>query len=262
MEPATGAFERLRERPKPVNGASARVETTNPDIKVCASDTCKSLTPKVLPNAAQIRAATNADGTFAVFLLGDAERGRGYAEVWNVERSRKTATFRYARGEYKCGDVAMLGNTVYVSASMCGAPGARGALYTLKGRRIGFVGGRDFGVYGNAFAQVDERTWAFLEESGNKIAIQDVVRGKVLRTIDTSALFLIGGSEMGNPGESALVRLDDGKLALIASTPALGSVATIDPMTGDVEVRQAPACGARVPDEPPSTRTPLPAPAT
>jgi hypothetical protein len=241
MDPATGSFERLREKPQH-SSPVARVETVNPDIKVCTLDACKSLTPKVLPNAATIRAATTDDGTIAVFLLGDATRGRGYAEVWNVERARRMAKFRYARGIFKCGDVSILGDTIFVAASLCNAPGARGRLYTLRGRRIANVGGRDFGVYGKAFTQLDEHVWAFLEENGAKIAIQNVKRGRVLKRIDTSNLFLIGGARMGNPGESALVRLADGKLAVIAGAPALGSVATVDVETGDVEVRQAPIC--------------------
>jgi hypothetical protein len=247
LDVASGGFEKLRERPlqagDPTKPEQARVEMTTPKLEICQSQTCTSLTPKVLPNAATIRAATNAEGTIAVFLLGDAAAGKGFAEVWDVTKGKRTSTFRYARGDFKCGEVAILGEIVYIAASTCGAPSARGALFTLRGRRIANVGGKtDFGVYGRAFAQVDGNTWAFLEESGTKVAIQDVVKGKVEKTIDINALFRASNAEMGNPGESAIVRMGDGKLAIIAGAPATGSVATVDVTTGAINVVRAPSC--------------------
>lgn len=216
----------------------AHVETTNPELKVCKTDGCKTLTPQVWPGAAPLRAATN--GNVAVVLLGDAENGRGYADVYDVTKTKKLTTFRYARGDYKCGEVAMLGETIYIGASTCTAPAGRGTLYSAKGRKIANVGGRDFGTYGNAFTQVDATTWAFLGENGVHIALQDVVRGKVIKTIDLKELF--GAAPMGNPGESAIVRLGAGKLGVIAGTPANGSVAVVDIASGDVHVVRAPLC--------------------
>jgi hypothetical protein len=244
---ASGTFERLRERPVPAGDPTkpelARVEMTTPKLEICQSQTCTSLTPKVLPNAAMMRAATNADGTIAVFLLGDAPAGKGFAEVWDVPKARKLSTFRYARGDFKCGDVAILGDVVYIVASTCDAPSARGSLFSLKGRRIANAGGKpDFGVYGHAFAQIDGNVWAFLEESGTKIAVQDIVKGKVAKTIDINALFRASNAEMGNPGESAILRMGDGRLAIIAGAPATGSVAIVDVATGAINVIRAPSC--------------------
>jgi len=70
--------------------------------------------------------------------------------------------FRYARGDFKCGKAALLGTTIYVSASVCEQPAARGALYSLKGTKIANVGGKDFGTFGEAFVQLDDTTWAYL----------------------------------------------------------------------------------------------------
>ncbi|HEU0034019.1 MAG TPA: hypothetical protein VFQ53_25505 [Kofleriaceae bacterium] len=243
LDTATGKLERLGGPPKPAGASNARVETTNPDLKVCSFGSCTSLTPKVLPNASTIVGAANPDGTFAVFLLGDAKAGRGYAEVWDVATTKKTATFRYARGEFRCGEVAVLEDTIFVSASMCDQPAARGGLYTLRGRKVANVGGKDFGTWGGAFARVDGPVWAFLEENGNQLVIQDVVTGKVKKTIDTSLLFKDGGAAMGNPGESAIVRLADGRLAIVAGAPASGSVATVEVETGAVTVMPVPRCG-------------------
>jgi hypothetical protein len=192
-----------------------------------------------MPNASQLHAATNADGTYAVVLLGDAPNGNGYAEVWDVAKTRKSATFRYARGDFRCGEVAMLDNTIYVSATQCGQPAARAGLYSLRGQKIANVGGKDFGSFGSAFVHVEGPTWAFLEENANQIVVQDVVKGKVVKTLDTALLF---GSGMGTPGESALLRLGDGRLVVIAGSPATGSIATIEVSTGDIKVITAPAC--------------------
>lgn len=239
-------LERLTTPPPERVLAGARVETTNPELKVCTGEGCKSLAPKVLAGIAPIHAATNADGTIAVILLGDASAGKGYAEVWDVTRTKKTATFRYARGPFKCGEVAMTGNTIYVSANTCGAPAARASLYTLKGKRIAFVGGKEFGTYGNAFARVEGTTWAFLEENGSRLVVQDVAKGKVIKRIDVSPLWTPDGQAnkdaIGNPGESALVHLGNGKVAVIAGAPATGKVATVDLTTGEVAIARAPMC--------------------
>jgi hypothetical protein len=244
LDTATGTFEKLAEPPKPGADSSARVETTNPDLKICQAEQCKTLTAKVIPAAAQIRAATNASGSVAVFLLGDAQRGKGYAEVWNVTAQKKLATFKYARGDFRCGDVAILDDTIYLSTATCSAPAARAALYSLKGKKIANVGSSDFGVYGDSHAEVDTKQWAFLEENGAQIVVQDLVKGKVLKKIDTSALFRdTSGASMGNPGESALVRIGAGKLAVIAGAPATGHVALVDVATGEVKVIKATICG-------------------
>jgi len=237
----SGTYHRLVEPPKRA-APRARVEAITPKLDICTGRTCTALAAKVMPSAAAMRAATNADGTFAVVLLGDAPKGAGYAEVWNVAKSKRTATFRYARGDFRCGEVAMLDNTIYLSAAQCGQPAARAGLYALNGRRIANVGGKDFGSFGSAYVQVDGATWAFLEENANQLVLQDVVKGKVWKTIDTSSLFEAGGAKMGTPGESALVRLSDGRIIVIAGSPATGTIAAIDICTGEVTVMPPPLC--------------------
>jgi len=236
---ASNSYRRLIEPPKP-STTGARVEAITPKLDVCTGTTCTALASKVMPGAATMRAATNAEGTFAVVLLGDAPKGAGYAEIWNVAKTKKAATFRYARGDFRCGEVAMLDNTIYLSAAQCGQPAARAGLYTLTGRRIANVGGKDFGTFGSAYVHVDGATWAFLEENATQLVFQDVVKGKIWKTIDTSALF--SDAKMGTPGESALVRLQDGRLVIIAGSPAVGSLGLIDVGTGEITVVPAPLC--------------------
>lgn len=242
---STRALEPLGEPPS-LASEGARVEVTNARLEVCTGTTCTPLTPKVLPTAAALQAATNPEGTLAVVLLGDPSAGRGHAEVWDVLSQKRIARFRYARGAFKCGQVAMAGDVIYVSASTCRSPSARAALYTRKGRRLANVGGRDFGTFGNAYTQLEDTTWAFLEENGNRVAIHDVRRGKLVKTIDVSALWTPDGEPdadaIGNPGESAIVRLGSGRLAVIAGAPGTGKLAVIDVASGTVEIVRAPVC--------------------
>ncbi len=232
--------------PPPVISAQdgVHVETTNPELKVCTGSSCKTLTPQVWPGAAPLHAATN--GTYAVVLLGDAEHGKGYADVWDVAKAKKLTTIHYPHGDYKCGDVAMLGETIFIGASTCTSPSARAALYAVNGRKIANVGPKDFGTYGSAFVQVEGTTWAFLGENGAHVALQDVAKGKVLKTIDVGELWRHDKDSkddaFGNPGESAVISLAPAKLAVIAGTPQNGSVAIVDVNSGEVQVVHAPLC--------------------
>lgn len=235
-------LSRLATKPAPRNDAAAYVLTIEPTLDVCASTQCKSLAPKVLAGMSTIRAATNATGSIAVVLLGDAPSGKGYAEIWDVPRTKRVTSFKYARGELRCGDVAMLGDSIYLAASACKQPTARAALYTTKGRKIANVGGADFGVYGHARVQVDATTWAFLEENARQVAVQDVVKGKLKKAIPLTSLFVGDGAQMGNPGESAIVKLDSGMLVVIAGAPATGNLALVDPANGAVEIVRPPSC--------------------
>jgi hypothetical protein len=242
----TSTLTRMKSAPEAIAVTSARIETTNPKLEVCTGSECTSLTPKVLAGVAPLHATTNATGTIAVVLLGDAAGGKGYAEVWDVALTKRLSSFKYARGEFRCGEVAMTGDSIYLSASTCGAPGARGALYTIKGKKIANVGNKDFGTFGGAFTLIEGTTWGFLEENGNRIAIQDVAKGKVIRTIDLTPLWSPDGQKlkgaMGNPGESAVVSLGNGKLAVIAGAPSTGKLAVVDVTTGEVTLSQALVC--------------------
>lgn len=242
VELAGGTFTRLEQPPSVEKRDGARIETTKPEVKVCTGEACTALTQSVYAGTSSLRGAANDDGTLAVFLLGDAAAGKGYAEVWDVPKTRRIAKFRYARGEFRCGDVQLLGNTIYVNATTCSEPAARAGLYNSFGKRLAHVGGRDFGTYGDVHVHLEGAKWAFLEESGSQIAIQDVVKGTVLKLVDLKVLWKDRGAAMGNPGESALLRLETGKLVVIAGAPATGSLATIDTATGEIEIIPAPAC--------------------
>ncbi|MCX5745976.1 MAG: hypothetical protein NT062_26150 [Proteobacteria bacterium] len=238
LDLVSGALTRLA--PPPIAApTNAHVEFTHGTLEICTpAGTCQGL-PSKLP--LPLHAATTALGKFVVLLAAN-----GHAEVWQVGpgASKRISTFRAARGDLTCGDVAMLGDTIYVSTTDCKMPAARGALYSLLGTKIADVGGKDFGGFGDRHVAISATTWAFLDENGNRIAIQDVVTGKVARTVSIAGLFGDAKDAFGNPGESALVRLDDGRLAVIAGAPASGSVAVVDHAIGDVKITRAPLCSA------------------
>ncbi len=244
LELVSEQLTRLPAQPQgqtPAIQAPARLETTNPDLKVCTASGCKTLTPLVWPGASPIHAATN--GTVTAVMLGNAEAGQGYIDIYDVMKLKKLTSFKYGQGDFTCGELGMLGDTLYVGADTCVAPSGRAALYTTKGKKIANVGGKpDFGMYGNAYTQVEDNVWAFLQENGNQIVMQDVVTGKVTKTIDVSPLFETASAKLGNPGESALVRLDGGRLAVIAGTPANGSVAIVEVASGALRVVRAALC--------------------
>jgi hypothetical protein len=243
-------------QPASLEAPAARVMPSPTEVKVCTGegdDTCKALKPKVAKGATQpIDAAVDATGAWAVLMLGDSERGKGVAEVWDVAKGKKTATIKYAKGDHKCGTPQVLGDVVYISASVCAGPAAKGALYSMKGKKLADVGGKDFGTYGASAVQVGPTQWAFLEEGAGVIALQDVKTGKVDKSIDLLALW---GSDRGggNPGESALVRGGEGKLVVIAGSPVAGTVGIVDLASGETSVIPSLACEAT---EKPAAETP------
>lgn len=256
---ADGKYATLAEAPaaqRPgLDDAKATVQTTATSVEVCVEvetgdAACTTLKPKVARGATEpLRAAVNPTGTMVAVLLGDAAKGKGTVELWDVKKKKKATAIKYAKGTYRCGAVAMLGDTVFVSASVCDGPDARGALYTAKGKKLADVGGKDFGTYGTTPVQLDGTQWAFLEESAGTVAIQDVASGAVARTIDLVALWAgddAGGEGRanGNPGESALVRGGPGELAVVAGSPAPGNVAVITTESGELEVWKALPCAA------------------
>jgi hypothetical protein len=246
----------------------ARVIASPTEVRVCTGEgdgECKSLRPRVPKNAERpIDAVTDSAGTFAVLMLGDAEAGKGVAEVWDVARGKRTATIRYRKGDSMCGSAQVLGDVIFISASVCAGPAARGWLFSRKGKKLGEVGGKDFGTYGAVGVQVTETQWAFLEEGGAVVALQDMKTGKVERTIELLPLWNAEGGDdtdaprgSGNPGESALLRGDDGKLVVIAGSPAAGTVGVVDIESGELtvipslpcEADEAPVAPAAQPEE-------------
>lgn len=255
-----GRLERASGLGEPDLTARARVAFASVDV--CRGESCTSLTDTVLPAAKYTRAATDPEGRYLAMLLGDAPRGRGYAEIWQLGELRRVALFRYGSGVFRCGEVAMLDDkAVYVNAAQCGQPTAHAALYRLNGTKVADVGGRDFGTYGGRLTRVDNNVWAFLEENGKQLVVQNVVRGNVVRRIETTPVFKFGGGEMGNPGESAVVRLADGRLVVVAGAPAWGTLGVVDGPTGALTIMPAPMCGAPLPP-PAAIPTPPPPSAT
>jgi hypothetical protein len=239
----------------------ARIETTAKEVKVCIGQDCKTFKPKVpKSNENPIDAVVNAAGTYAAVLLGNAERGKGTVELWDVAAGKRIGKpIKYAKGEYKCGEARVLGDTLYVNAAVCSGTDARAWLFHAKGKKIGDVGGKEFGTYGTVPLQISDTTWAFLDENAATIALQDVSTGTLVKTIDIGPLWGApapaeaeapageGAAEatpptLGNPGESALVRGGEGKLVVVTGGPTPGNVGIVDIASGEMKTITALPC--------------------
>jgi len=265
----SGELTRLHEPPQAqsiaVAGDQARVETTPTEVNVCKGTACQSFRPRVPKDAENpIDAHTNAAGTIAAVFLGDTDAGKGIVEVWDVAKGKKRAKIRYANGDHKCGTGQVIGDLVYISASVCSGPAATGAIYSARGRKLADVGGKQFGTYGTTAIQLDASTWAFLEENATRIALHDGKTGKLTKVLDVSAVWRAGAGDeaeapakgddaddapppppataSGNPGESALVRGGPGKLIVITGHPTPGNLAIVDVASGEVKVVPAADC--------------------
>ena len=234
---------------------AARLQSTPSEVTVCAGDSdaaCKTLRPRVKKGENPIEASINGQGTVVAMLLGDAESGKGEAQVWSVAKKKKLASIKYAKGDYRCGTAHVLDDLVFVSAGVCSGPAARGALYSTKGKKVADLGGKDFGTYGTVPVQIGDHRWAFLSETGGVIAIHDSTTGKLEKTIDLLGLWGGGegegadpsGATGGNPGESALLRGADGKLLVVTGSPRAGNIGVVDIEGGTVEVVAAVPCPA------------------
>lgn len=235
---------------------AVRLQATPSEVEVCPVEgegKCARLKPKGKGGDNPIEAAVNRAGTTVVMLLGDAERGKGVAEVWSVAKKKKVATIKYARGDYRCGTAHVVDELVFVSAGVCAGPAARGALYSAKGKKVADVGGADFGSYGAVPIEIGDHRWAFLSETAGVIAIHDSQTGALEKTIELTDLWAKVGDGMtgGNPGESVMLRGGDGKLVVITGSPKAGEVGVVDVESGAVEVVSTLACAAPAAEDAP-----------
>ena len=239
---------------------AARLQSTLTEVRVCVGDgdgKCTALKPRIKKGGENpLEAAANSKGTLVAMLIGDAEAGKGEAQVWSVAKKKKLAVIKYAKGDYRCGTAHVIDELVFISAGVCSGPAAHGALYSSKGKKLADVGGAGFGTYGTVPVEIGDHRWAFLSETGGVIAIHDSTTGKLEKTIDLLALWGApaagdgGDAPMGtggNPGESVLLRGGPGRLLVISGSPHAGNIGLVDTDAGTVEVVANRACAASAP---------------
>jgi hypothetical protein len=217
-------------------------------IEVCgAVAPCKVLKFKLNKNAPPTSLAVNSSATLVAVAIA-----KGPVEIWDVVANKRASEIKYSRGDYRCGTPEFLGDVVAISADACGAPSARGFLYSKTGKRIAEIGGADFGTFGFAHTQIDSTLWAFLEEGAAQVVVQDVVSGKISKTVDLSELWKSSATgakpnqnaaqAIGQPGESELLRGGPGQLVVIGGGPHPGSVAVVDLDHSNANVIHASTC--------------------
>jgi hypothetical protein len=204
--------------------------TKDPDsITVCKHDgsACKKLVPKhqVDPGIG-ITSAVNATGTLAaIFVQG----GTSYVEVFDVASAKHVSTFEVPNVGM-CGFVDFAGDTLDVVAVDCGDwTTAKETLYTKRGKRIAKL---PFMTNG-APVHVTDNVWAFASSEGDKVALQDVVTGKVMKSIS------VGKADTDSP---ATLVGDSAHLVLVFGGARAGDIAVIDVATGKVTQFPAKRC--------------------
>ncbi len=246
----------------PAEGVTPPEEGTSP----MGEPKCTVIKPKVAKGAADQLVAT-ANDRYAVIING------AVAEVWDIAKNKKLKDLKFAKGDYKCATPVLYGENVVINAKMCDAPSARASVWAARaGKRTADIGGKNFGTFGEAGLQaveLDGSTVAFLEEFGASVAIQEIGKGKIVKTIDLAGLWQTGAADgdaapagdpaaegdaakpadeapapaaIGNPGASLLVSAGTGKLVVVSGGPTPGNLAWIDTATGEAKILPAPVC--------------------
>ncbi len=186
-------------------------------------------------------------------VVAGADSKPAVAYIFDLPGGVRRAKFVAGTDDFTCAGVAFLGTrALLVSLSVCAGPGGRAYLADADtGERKAWVGGRDDWQAWDVKAQHapggGANDWAFREQYGSEVAVQDVITGKVLRRIDLSAhLPLDPESKLPatDPQWGWLFRTTGGKLAVLnEGAGAQGVFIIVDPVAGVVDrVVKMPGC--------------------
>ncbi len=152
-------------------------------------------------------------------------------------------------GDYECGSATFVGETVLAMEDVCAGPA--GVAWLAKpdsGHHIAWVGGRaGWGAFRVAYEHVDGPLWAFREERGVEVVVQNVSTGEVVHRFDLRDTFPKGaaGNLLTDPSRGAMLETDRGELVVVHDGHAQGTVVILDPKEGRrVRVLHMLVCGA------------------
>ncbi len=175
----------------------------------------------------QVAVVNRKIGRLAV-LTGAQEDGSGppMLELYDLKsgerlRSRPMTRDRpAATSDYRCGDLAWLGDTLLVRTNVCAGPGGQSWLARGRDLRpIGLLGTAKMNTYGARPIHVAGRRWAFLTAFSRELVVQDVVRGKVLRVVKLEGLW-----DTGDEDPDWLAAWADGRVAVVKDGDDFGRV--------------------------------------
>ncbi|MBL0220637.1 MAG: hypothetical protein IPQ07_43070 [Myxococcales bacterium] len=224
---ATGAHADLTSPPAPPAPPPARFTVTDTSklVQVCAPPkACRRLALKPLPNLVDepregYHVDVSADGTRAIATVPLTEGPKKPVVIFDLATGKQVAKVTVGDGEYSCpGTARFLGNSVYVTASVCNDLKAKAWLFSKDGKLLGTVDAINAVnvEFSDPYA-LDGDRWAIAGRGGNGVAIVDVATGKVTSAIATTPQFppascpYCGPTDMTGPG-SPLTRTPAGRL--------------------------------------------------
>lgn len=230
---AVGPTGRYNPEPQPTPETPISLTRTVDDraVEVCErEDACKTIRvggvlDHRLPTE-QIAAVNWKLGRLAVLTGVQETEALPRVELYDARSGKRLASRplpfgkKPGKSDYRCGDLAWLGDTLLVRTNVCAGPG--GQSWLARGRNlrpIGLLGTRKMNTYRAAPVRVAGNRWAFLATFSRALVVQDIRTGKVLRTIS-----LEGHVEEVDEDSDRVVALADGRLAVVLGADRVGKL--------------------------------------
>lgn len=194
--------------------------------------------------------AVSASGELAALTLTMVRGGVGGhdVQVYALPSGRPVTRFEVKDEVFGCARVDFVGETLLVQLDICAGPAGRAWLADPKtGVKIADVGGPDFGAWSLHPQHVAGDRWAFREESGVEVVIQDVRTGAIAHRVDLRDTLARtdDGALDTDPSSGAMFRARDGALVVVHDAGAQGTIVKVDGATGRVAaVVKMPRCAA------------------
>ncbi|MFO0746738.1 MAG: hypothetical protein U1F43_13860 [Myxococcota bacterium] len=237
-----------------LDGDGWKVDLDAHTVSVCAGGDCKPLALDGKVPTEFLPPSVSEDKTMIVVTLqegGTAEEGgTAWAYVYDVATRKRLAKKKLAEDSYICGGASFVGNTVLVAMDVCAGPGGTAWLADPKKlTKIADLGPEDFGRYAPQWQRVEGDRWAFLEQGGRSVVVQDVVSGKVVSRLDLSEQFpLVEGARDVPAYGGDFEVLDGGGYLVALPGPGIGRLLVLDAKLAAVaKVHDLPRCAAPKP---------------
>lgn len=237
---STGRY-RVTKRRRPLNPApmaDARLKPFAGGVEVClGAARCRRVVtaPKgVTPPRSDL--ALNPAGTRLAVVTGASASNGRQVSVYDVAKGKRL--WRKPAGD-ACADVRWLGDALLVNSTVCAGPSGQSWLADPEtGKRRTWIGGKTVKSQMNTCGQlavlVEGRIWAWVGIHGGSIALHDVAKASLVRTISLEKFAPREGEVEGScefaPPE--ILSLSGHRLAVVFTTPRAGEVVLFDVRTG------------------------------
>lgn len=246
-------------RVQPLTPPMLTVRATADEVQVCGlgEEDCFSVRPDRSGEAQQppsqpIDAHVDATGALLAMTWGDEPDEVRRVETWSLKRRKRIKRFAITKKgkDPPCGTAIPLGpKRLYVETNICAGPAGQAEIRTIRGRRVKKVGGRKaIGTFATVPIQIEGNLWAFVDEQGTSVVVQDVRKGRVKHRIDLGPVVPKSpdGLPMTDPGHNLHARGPDQTVVILMPGPIAGDVVVVDPLEGKiVKHLRPPVCEAK-----------------